>query len=351
MFPPVDGSKLKRLLVVRTDRIGDVVLSTPVFQEIKKKYPEIYLAVLVSKEAEAVVTGNPWIDQVMVYDKTGREKGWRSNIRFIFKLRRQKFDAVIHLNPTRRIHLLTWFSGIGVRIGYDLKNRFALTHFLPETKQYGDRHEADCNFDLLTWIQVPRPSEFHLYFPLKEQDEARLRQIFPERSRSYFVFHPSASCQSKIWPPERFAELADELARKNGMLPVIIGEGMGQTHARQMETAMKEPAVNLAGRLTLGMLAWLLKNAKLVISNDSGPVHVASAVGTPVISIFGRNRVGLNPNRWRPISKSSSYVQKDVGCVECLGHQCRIDFLCLKELSVAELIGEVKKYEPLLVSQ
>ncbi len=345
MLPPIDGSKLKRILIARTDRFGDVILSTPVFYELKKKYPEIYLAVLAAKKTEAIVTGNPWIDRVIVYDKKGSERGLWNHLRFVSELKRQRFDAVIHLNPANRVHLLSWLAGIPVRIGYDMKYRFALTHSIAETKQYGRRHEADCNFDLLGFIQVPRPDEFRLYVPLKEKDERDLKQIFREYSRPYFVFHPSASCPSKIWPPERFARLADELARKQGVLPVMIGENKGIEHARQMETAMREPAVNLAGRLTIGMLGWLLRGARLLISNDSGPVHVASAVGTPVISIFGRNRVGLNPARWRPISKNSSYIQKDVGCVECLAHRCQIDFLCLKELSVSDVIEEAKKYE------
>lgn len=345
MSKPIDGSKLKRILITRTDRMGDVILSTPVFYELKKKYPHIYLAVLVSKGTEEIITGNPWIDQVIVYDKAERKRGLRSHLRFVSELKRQRFDAAIHLNPTNRVHLLSWLAGISFRIGYNVKYRFALTHSMAETKQYGRRHEADCNFDLLGFIQVSRPDEFRLYFPLKEKDEHDLRQIFPEYSRPYFVFHPSASCPSKIWPPERFAELADELARKQGVLPVVIGEGMGTEHAYQMEAAMEESAVNLSGRLTVGMLGWLLKGARLLISNDSGPVHAASAVGTPVISIFGRNRVGLNPARWKPISKNGSYIQKDVGCVECLAHLCHIDFLCLKELSVSEVIAEVKKHE------
>jgi ADP-heptose:LPS heptosyltransferase len=97
------------------------------------------------------------------------------------------------------------------------------------------------------------------------------------------------------------------------------------------------------------MLAWLLKGARLLISNDSGPVHMAAALGTPVISIFGRNQAGLSPIRWRPISVNSSFVQKDVGCIECLAHNCQIDFKCLKELRVEDVFEEARQYEPFLV--
>ena len=112
---------------------------------------------------------------------------------------------------------------------------------------------------------------------------------------------------------------------------------------------MKAKSLNLSGKLSLGTLGWLLKKAKLLVSNDSGPAHLATAVDTPVVSIFGRNQPGLNPIRWRPISERSAYIHKDVGCVECLAHKCQIDFKCLKEIKVEEVLEEARKYEPFFV--
>ena len=347
---PNDCIPVKRILISRTDRIGDVVLSTPVFQAIKAKYPNCYLAVLVLKETAPLVSGNPWVDEAVIYDKKGIHRGWWSTILFGWGLRKRDFDLVIHLHPTNRVHFISWLAGIPVRIGYRTKNHVLLTHTIEEKKWQGKRHEAEYNFDLLNLIQVPKPECFELHVPLNPADKKDLEPLLPKHlSGRYVVFHPSASCVSKRWPPDRLAQVADRLAQTYKIVPVIIGEGDGMIHAAQMREFMKEKSLNLAGKLSLGMLVWLLKGARLLISNDSGPVHVAAALGTPVISIFGRNQAGLSAIRWRPISRNSSFVQKDVGCVECLAHNCQIDFKCLKELRTEDIIEEARKYEPFLV--
>ncbi len=347
---PIDCARVKRILVSRTDRIGDLVLSTPVFQAIKAQYPKCHLAALVLKETAPLVSGNPCIDEVVIYDKKGIHQGWWSTVLFGWGLRKKRFDLVIHLHPTNRVHFVSWLAGIPVRIGYRSKNHFLLTHTIEEKKWQGKRHEAEYNFDLLNLIRVPKPEFLQLHVPLNQADKKNLERLLPQSlSHRYVVFHPSASCRSKRWAPDRLAQVADQLVRGYQIFPVIIGEGSGTIHAVQMQEFMKEESLNLAGKLSLGMLAWLLKGARLLISNDSGPVHVAAALGTPVISIFGRNQAGLSSTRWRPISANSSFVQKDVGCVECLAHNCQIDFKCLNELRTEDVLEEARKYEPFLV--
>jgi heptosyltransferase-2 len=154
--------------------------------------------------------------------------------------------------------------------------------------------------------------------------------------------NPGASCPSKIWPKDRFARLAEELSKNYGCQIVLIG-GAGE---RRIASKVKEHLptlriIDLSGKLSLGMLGWLLKEARLLISNDSGPVHVASAVGTPVISIFGRNLSGLSPRRWGPLGDKSRVIHKEVGCPVCLAHNCRINFLCLDVISVEDVLKEV----------
>ena len=355
----IDRSVLiKRILVTRVDRIGDVVLSTPVFPAIKKRYPKSHVAVLVLKESEQIVRGNPWIDQVIIYDKKGRYRSWWKTMLFGLNLRQERFDVAIHLHATNRVNIISWLANIPIRIGYRVKLgdrhgnfHHLLTHIVEEKKWQGKRHEADYNFDLLSLIDVTRPDKLELYFPLADSEREILNHTLPRSlNQRYVIFHPSASCMSKKWAPDRLANVADQLARNYGILPVIIGDSLaGVSDASKMQEFMEENALNLAGKLNLGMLGWLLKGARLLISNDSGPVHIASALGTPVISIFGRKKPGLNTTRWRPLSENSSFLQKDVGCVECLAHLCQIDFKCLKELKVADVLEEARRYEPFLV--
>jgi heptosyltransferase-2 len=102
---------------------------------------------------------------------------------------------------------------------------------------------------------------------------------------------------------------------------------------------LRRPAINLAGKISVSQLASLLKQCRLFISNDSGPVHIASAVGAPVISIFGRNQRGLSPIRWGPTAKRDRILHKEVGCIECLAHDCVKEFACLKAITADDVVA------------
>jgi ADP-heptose:LPS heptosyltransferase len=155
------------------------------------------------------------------------------------------------------------------------------------------------------------------------------------------VLNPSASCPSKIWPAERFAQLARQMTEKYGAACILIGSARDRDIIARVKALAGIPLHDLSGQLSLGMLGWLLSRSALLISNDSGPVHIANAVGTPVISIFGRKQAGLSPARWRPLGENSKVVWKDVGCGECLAHNCEIHFLCLDAISVEDVLNQM----------
>ncbi len=330
-----------RILVSRTDKIGDLVLSTPVFSALRKRFPKSFLAALVFKETESLVRGNPFLDEVVVYDKKEVHKNWFRTTFFGLNLRKYSFDAVIHLHPTHRVNFISYFARIPIRIGYDVKSSFLLTHTIAEEKWQGRKHEAEYNFDLLRLIDVPQPEVLELIVPLSAKGEVEFRNIsLPER---YAVYHPSASDSSKVWPPERLGRVASELYEQDGLFPVIVGSKTSEPDAQTMLSLMKTKPLDLSGKLSLEGLAFLIKKASILISNDSGPVHIAAALGTPVLSIFGRNQAGLGTTRWRPISPRSFFLQQEVGCIECLAHNCQIGFKCLMELTVEEVLKEAKE--------
>ena len=344
--PPAEDLVFKRILVTRTDRLGDLVLSTPVFEALRRKFPEAHLACLTFLENREAVEGNPYLDEVILYDKKESEKGWIGNWHFAKNLARKCFEVVIHLHPTNRMHWLGWLAGIPIRIGYRKKNAWALTRSIEDKKGEGLKHEAEYNFDLLKLIGVELPPVLWTYFPLKEKDERSLnlflRNLGLDFDQPYVVLHPSASCPSKIWPAERFAILGDRLQEKYGAQVAVIGSQADRPFARKVKTSASHPVIDLSGKLSLGMLGWLLKKARLLISNDSGPVHVACAVETPVISIFGRNLSGLSPRRWGPLGERSRVVHREVACPVCLAHRCQINFLCLDVISVDDVLNEAE---------
>jgi len=330
-----------RILLTRTDRIGDVVLSTPVIKAMRDSYPDAHIAFMVRPYAEALIDGNPYLDEVIIYDKYGKDKSFLNTIKFAFGLKKKKFDLAIMLHPTNRVHIMAFLAGIPKRIGYDRKFSFLLTKKVPHTKQEGRKHESEYTFDLLKEINIKgKPEE--LFVPLHKKDLDRVDELFQKNNLNstdtIITVNPGASCISKKWPADNFANLSDELISRLNAKIIIVTDKSNIENAAQMEAKMQNKPINLAGKTTVGELAVIISKSSLFISNDSGPVHIAAAVGTPVISIFGRKDPGLSPKRWGPLSKKAVVFHKDVGCKVCLAHNCQIGFKCLEAIAPDEVL-------------
>lgn len=330
----------QRILVVRLDRIGDVVLSTPVLQALREAYPSAFIAMMVRRVCTELVEGNPYINEVITYDKDRSHRGFLAGIRLAVGLREWRFDTALVLHPTLRSHLMVWLAGIPVRIGYDRKGGRLLTHRMPHRKQEGQQHEADYTLEMVRTLGLT-PGRPQPFVPVLPERDRRVGELLASRgvkpSDVLVAVHPSASCVSKRWMPERFAYVADRLIKAHGVTVILVGGAPDAVHARTVETWMAHQPINLAGALSLGELACLLKRCRVLISNDSGPVHIAAAVGTPVVAIFGRNERGLSSGRWGPLGPRHVVLRKDVGCTVCLAHNCDIHFLCLQSLNVEEV--------------
>jgi len=326
----------KRILVVRTDRIGDVMLSTPVIKALKVKYPHAYIAMMVGPHAKDIVEGNPYLDDVIIYDKDVKHKSWQRSVKFTLNLKKKKFDLAVLLHPTNRVHLVAFFAGIKRRIGYDRKLGFLLTDRIAHTKQYGEKHELEYNLDLLKPLGI-EVEDKSLFMPIRKESEEWVDALFLEAgirgTDKLLALHPGASCPSKIWPNNRFAEVADRLVDKYGFKVLLVGGAKDVTLAGNVAQHMLHEAINLSGKTSLSQLASVLKRCELFISNDSGPVHIGSAVGVAVISIFGRSQKGLSPKRWGPVGEKDQVAHTTIGCVECLAHNCVKDFACLKAVT------------------
>lgn len=336
-----------RILITRADRIGDLMLSTAVFPEIRKKFPKAWIACLTFLEHREIVEGNPYLNEVILYDKKGSEKGLLGNLFFARRLAAKKFDVVIHLHATHRMHQTAWLARIPVRIGWSRRSAWALTLPYPEVKKEGKKHEALYNFDLLEPIGVRCPQNPQTFFPISERAQQSLAMLARHhripQDLPWVLLAPGASCPSKTWPASRFAQFANAWNQKNPSVFIGIGGPQDRVFMEKIQETIHAPFYDWSGLLSLGMLAALAKQSSLLVTNDSGPAHVAAAVGTPVLSIFGRNQPGLSPRRWRPLGEKSHFVWKDVGCNPCLAHECQINFLCLDVISAEEVLKEAEK--------
>jgi heptosyltransferase-2 len=334
---------MKRILIIRTDRLGDTLLSTPVFRAVREGYPDSYIAAMVRPYTRECVEGNPYINETIIYDKRGRQKSIMNSLKFAFDLRRKRFDTALILHPTNRVNLITFLAGIPERVGFDRKLGFLLTRKISHKKEFGERHELDYALDIVRAIGLT-PRNRSLFMPLRRATRKRIDNTLSDLGVSagdrLIALHPSSSCPSKKWLPERFASVADMLIEEYGVKVVLVGGRDGKPDAEKTKMYMKHSIVDLSGKTTVSELGSLLKRCALFISNDSGPVHVASAVGTPVVAIFGRKDAGLGPTRWGPVGRRDRILHKETECERCLAHNCTKDFLCLKAINEEEVLKE-----------
>ena len=336
-----EADRDRRILIIRTDRIGDVLLSTPVIKAVREVYPNSHIAVMVRPYAEEIVDGNPYLDEVILYDKNGKHKGWFATLKFANELREKRFDLALILHPTNRSNLIPFLAGIPERVGYNKKLGVFLTKKIKDLKHLGEKHEIDYNLDVLRAVGI-EVKERQLYMPVKDEHERVIDRFFVlndlNEGQGIIAFHPGASCPSKRWSAYRFGRVADELIERYKFKVVIIGGPSDAETVKQMHMAMLHTPIVLSEKHSLGEVAALLKRCKIFISNDSGPVHIAVAVGTPVIAIFGRSDPGLSPKRWAPTGLNDIVIHKDVGCRECFAHNCEINFKCLEAITIEDAL-------------
>lgn len=331
----------KKILIVRLDRIGDVVLSTPVIKALRDAYPDGHIAMMVRSFAREIVEGNPYLSEVIIYDKDRSHKGVIGNYKFIKELKKKKFDTAVVLHPTKRTHMVLMLAGIPERIGYDKKSGFLLTRRIPHTKQFGMKHEIEYSLDLLKYIGI-KPSSKELYMPINSVSERKIETMLKENgvkgSDTIVVVNPGASCVSKRWNIGKFAEVSNRIAEKYGARIVIISGPADKNIGDKLASLITAGCINLSGKTGIGDIASLLRRTKLFISNDSGPVHIGCAVGVPVIAIFGRSDRGLSPRRWGPSGKHDRVLHKSAGCGICYAHNCRLAFKCLDSITPGEVL-------------
>ena len=337
----------QNILIVRTDRIGDVILTTPAIAALRQAYPNARLTIMVTPATREIVEDNPHLDEVIVYDQKGAHKGVRGFFKFINYLRQQKFDLAIVYHTKKRFNLICFLAGIPNRVGFkNNKFGFLLTHPIKDTRPLGDKHEYEYCLEVLKYLGVDAQVR-DLFFPLHQDSEfwaedfLRQNDLRARDSQKLIAVHPGASCISKRWLPERFAELIDKLFWHYDAKIILVGGPETISISESIKLKLKNPVLDVTGQTTVSQLASLLKRCHLLISNDSGPVHVAAAVNTPVISIFGRNQAGLSPTRWRPLGPKDIVLHREVGCEVCLAHNCQIDFKCLTAITPDDVMQAV----------
>jgi heptosyltransferase-3 len=330
---------ITRILVVRTDRIGDVLLSTPVLEALRLKYPEAHIAMLVSKATKEAVEGNPFLNEILV------DEGEKAS-QLARKLKEKRFDTSVLLHPTPRLAWALSRAGIPLRVGTGYRGySFLFTKRVYEHRKTALRHELEYNLSLAEALGAsltdPQPKIF-----LSSVDRAwakdRLNKVGVKEGEKLVGIHPGSGGTARDWRPERFGELGERIQKELGARVVVTGVKEERTLAETVASRMSRAPVMILGETSLKQLTALLEQEYVFISNSTGPMHLAAAVGTRVVAMFPPIRA-CSPRRWGPWGKGHKAILPKVPeCKKCVETKCRYCD-CMDKISVDEVLIAVKK--------
>ncbi len=347
---PIRLDEARRVLLIKPSAMGDVVHTLPVAATLRRRYPDLELDWLVEEEAADLVRGHPAISEVVVSGRRrwrrqlwppGRLRSMLREVRALTgRLRGRRYDAVLDLQGLFKSALYVLATRAPVRVGFAEAREGAtwvLTHRVTAPPQ--PVHAVERYLALAAAVDAREPvRDFQIALGPEVAAEAASRITGVPRPR--VVLHPAARWRTKLWEPEKWRELAAALLAQ-GCGVIVTGGREDAAQVGAIARGLDPPPLLLAGRLTLKELAAVLRNVDLMITVDSGPMHVASAMGTPVVALFGPT----DPLRTGPLGPAT-VLRRPLPCSPCLSRRCRIPdrFRCTREIQVPEVLEAARSW-------
>lgn len=333
-----------KVLVIQTAFLGDVVLLTPLLEVLKLKgYPTV---ALVTPQGGEILQHHPCLDKIIIYDKRGKEKGVRRFLKKLKEIKRENFKIALVPHPSLRSALLAYFAGIPHRIGFSTNaGSFLFTHRLP----YPQVHEIERNLSLLKPLGFefpPRPPALFLSAEEKERAKEILEGEGCNLKEDTLVgIAPGSIWATKRWGEEKFARVGDRLIRECGVKVLLLGGEKDLRVCKGVEAKMKEKPISLGGKTTIRELISLIDRCRILLTNDSGPMHIATARKIPVVTIFGPTTPELG---FAPYGKEVIILEKPLPCRPCGKHggeKCPLGtHRCMEEIKVEEVFSAIKNF-------
>jgi heptosyltransferase-3 len=329
----ISPTALRRVLVVRTDRLGDMVLTLPLIQEIARQLPGATIDVMCRPYTAPLLERHPAVSKAITVDNAA-PFGWQAAVRDI---RAGRYDAAIIVHPTAKDTLAVRAAGVPLRVGNGyrwysfLYNRPVFFH-----RSEAVRHELEYNLLYLKGLGLKYPNPPPApHVPLLDSDVSAARELLGDTAHEgYMIIHPGSGGSSLNWPTAFYSELAARLAKETGRTIVTTG-GRDEAPAAE-DVAQAAGGVSVTGRTDFGALLGVLAGAALFVSGNTGPMHLAAALGRPVVALFSPLKSG-SPARWRPVGGPSRVLTPpDYACDKCTGVKCP-DFNCMKKLTVEDV--------------
>lgn len=330
---------IKKILVIKPSSLGDIIHSLPLLNRIKNSIDGCIIHWVVARAYRNLLEDHPMIDKIWVINKDD----WKNIKNFkvtieelnnLFKnLRAERYDIVIDLQGLLRSGIIAKAAGSRLRIGLSDAREGASLFYTHTVEVKGDVHAVDRYLMVSGFLGLKNEE---IQFPFPELRDLKLEGMHDLLKENYAIIAPGARWASKIWPPERFGEVASMLPLRS----IVVGSKSDISLADRVVRASKGRAISIAGKTGLKELIYIIKNARFMLCNDSGPMHIAAAAGIPIFAIFGPT----DPVKTCPYGKGHRVIRHNVLCSPCRKRDCH-DMRCmigLKAMTVYEIIkGEV----------
>jgi len=340
--------KPKNILLVRTDRIGDVVLSLPLAEVIKKEFPECRVTFLVKHYTLDLVKNHPFIDEVLILDESDNTPTIFSNVK---KIKSKNFDSCIVVYPTFRIAFILFLTRIKNRIGTGYRSySFLFTKKIYEHRKYAGRHELQYNLNLLKVFGIDKQlnlGEADFNISISDDGKKKVEQFFLENkintSKPIVIVHPGSGGSAVDLPISKMIELVQKLSSLDTTV-MITGSDSEKEICESLVSG--ENILNVAGKFSLSSLIALISRSSIFVSNSTGPLHIAAALKKYVVGFYPKINA-CSVRRWGPFTENKIIFEPTINCKNCSRKQCE-ELNCMDSISVDEVFANIKKNYMLL---
>jgi len=334
----IDPQQINRILVREVNWLGDAVLTLPALEALDRRFPQAAISVLAKPWVSGLFAGHPAVDRVLEYRAGDVHRGLMGRWRLMKRLRDEDFDLAVLFPNSLDAAIVPWLAGIPRRVGYPTDGRrWLLTHPARGPTKVPGQHQVERYLDIVRALGGDGAPSLRLRVPAEARQNAqRILEAHAIGPTDLVVgLNPgSVYGGAKRWPPDRFAAVADGLVERRGARILLIGSLKERPILDEVGARMRHPAINLGGRTDLGTLVGLLARTQMLLTNDTGAMHVAAAVGTPVLAIFGPT----DAQATGPLGPHSQIVREPVPCSPCLLRECPIDHRCMTHVTADQVL-------------
>jgi lipopolysaccharide heptosyltransferase I len=328
----------QRILIILLGAIGDVTRALPVLTRLRRAYPAAHIAWAVEPTAAPLLDYHPALNEILLYH---RPRGLLAFVPFLRDIRRHRFDFVLDLQRHAKSGLVSWWSGAPLRLGFHRQNGkegnwLFNTHTIAQVPDFSLKLRQYLAFTAA--LGLPDDG-IHFELRLRPEEEQQVETLLASTPRPFAAFFLGSRWPSRFWFPQATAAVTTALQRDYGMGIVLLGGRDEATFAREVSDAVGGTLTNLSGQTSLRDLIGIFSRARLAFGPDSGPMHIAAATGTPVISLWG----ATSPVRSAPWGSEEFVLRGPAACSPCYTRHCPIGRVCMQRITPEQVLEAARR--------